>query len=179
MTRKEILHHHIYVLPEEPLRSACAPQMSIAENFDLRTFDRPPLAWKHWWLKRGRIRQNGRHWINRFNVKTRDETTPISHLSGGNVQRAVLARELGPGTAKVLVVANPCMGLDFGAVDFIHSQLLEARNRGVAILLLSEDLDELVALSDRLVVIAAGKIVYSAPIHEIDRQLVGEKMASH
>ena len=132
-----------------------------------------------WWLNRGQIRQNGRHWINRFNVKTRDETTPIAHLSGGNVQRAVLARDLGPGTAKVLVVANPCMGLDFGAVDFIHSQLLEARNRDVAILLLSEDLDELVALSDRLVVMAAGKIVYSAPIHEIDRQLIGEKMASH
>jgi ABC-type uncharacterized transport system ATPase subunit len=179
MTRKEILHHHIYVLPEEPLRSACAPQMSIAENFVLRTFDRAPLAWKHWWLNRGRIRQNGRHWINRFSVRTRDETTPISHLSGGNVQRAVLARELGPGTAKVLVVANPCMGLDFGAVDFIHSHLLEARNNEVAILLLSEDLDELVALSDRLVVMAAGKIVYSAPIHEIDRQLIGEKMASH
>jgi len=179
MTRKEILQHHIYVLPEEPLRSACAPQMSIAENFVLRTFDRPPLAWKHWWLNKRQIRQNGRQWINRFNVKTRNETTPIADLSGGNVQRAVLARELGPGTAEVLVVANPCMGLDFGAVDFIHSQLLEARNRDVAILLLSEDLDELVALSDRLVVMAAGKIVYSAPINEIDRQLIGEKMASH
>jgi general nucleoside transport system ATP-binding protein len=179
MTRKEILQHHIYVLPEEPLRSACAPQMSIAENFVLRTFDRPPFAWKYCWLNRSQIRRNGRHWINQFNVKTRDETTPIANLSGGNVQRAVLARELGPGTAKVLVVANPCMGLDFGAVEFIHSQLLEARNREVAILLVSEDLDELIALSDRLVVMAAGKIVYSAPIDEIDRQLVGEKMASH
>jgi ABC-type uncharacterized transport system ATPase subunit len=179
MTRKEILQHHIHVLPEEPLRSACAPQMSIAENFVLRIFDRPPLAWKHWWLNRRQIRQNGRHWIQRFQVKTRDETTPIANLSGGNVQRAVLARELGPGTAKVLIVANPCMGLDFGAVDFIHSQLLEARNRDVAILLLSEDLDELIALSDQLVVMAAGKIVYSAPINEIDRQLIGEKMASH
>jgi general nucleoside transport system ATP-binding protein len=167
------------VLPEEPLRSACAPQMSVAENFVLRTFDRPPLAWKHWWLNRSQIRQNGRHWIGKFKVKTRDETTPIANLSGGNVQRAVLARELGPGTAKILVIANPCMGLDFGAVDFIHSQLLEARNRNVAILLISEDLDELVALSDRLVVMAAGKIVYSAPIEEIDRQLIGEKMASH
>jgi general nucleoside transport system ATP-binding protein len=179
MTRQEILKHHFYVLPEEPLRSACSPQMSIAENFVLRTFDRPPLAWKRWWLNKSRIRQNGREWISKFNVKTRDETTPISDLSGGNVQRAVLARELGPGTAKILVVANPCMGLDFGAVSFIHSQLLEARNREVAILLLSEDLDELVALSDRLVVMAAGKIVYSAPIEEIDRKLIGEKMASH
>ena len=179
MTRQEILKHHFYVLPEEPLRSACSPRMSIAENFVLRTFDRPPLAWKRWWLNKSRIRQNGREWISKFNVKTRDETTPISNLSGGNVQRAVLARELGPGTAKILVVANPCMGLDFGAVSFIHSQLLEARNREVAILLLSEDLDELVALSDRLVVMAAGKIVYSAPIEEIDRKLIGEKMASH
>jgi simple sugar transport system ATP-binding protein len=179
MTRQEILKHHIYVLPEEPLRSACAPQMSVAENFVLRTFDRPPMAWKHWWLNRRQIRQNGRDWISRFNVKTRDETTPIANLSGGNVQRTVLARELGPGTANILVVANPCMGLDFGAVEFIHSHLVEARNRDVAILLLSEDLDELVALSDRLLVMAAGKIVYSAPINEIDRQLIGEKMASH
>src|ERR1700724_3745428 len=80
MTRKEILKHHFYVLPEEPLRSACSPQMSIAENFVLRTFDRPPLAWKRWWLNKSRIRQNGREWISKFNVKTRDETTPISDL---------------------------------------------------------------------------------------------------
>jgi len=71
------------------------------------------------------------------------------------------------------------MGLDFSAVEFVHAQLLEARNRGVAILLLSEDLDELVALSDRLVVLAAGKIVYSSTINEIDRQVIGEKMAGH
>jgi general nucleoside transport system ATP-binding protein len=179
MTRKEILHHHIYVLPEEPLRSACAPQMSIAENFVLRTFDRPPLAWKGWWLNRNQIRQNGRHWITKFNVRTRDENTPINDLSGGNVQRAVLARELGPGTAKVLVIANPCMGLDFAAVEFVYAQLLEARNRGVAILLLSEDLDELVALSDRLVVMAAGRIVYAAPSSETNRQVIGERMAGH
>jgi general nucleoside transport system ATP-binding protein len=179
MTRPEILNHHIYVLPEEPLRSACAPQMSVAENLVLRTFDHPPVAWRHWWLNRNQIRRNGRHWIKRFKVKTRDENTPIGDLSGGNVQRAVLARELGPGTAKILVIANPCMGLDFSAIEFVHSQLIEARNRGVAVLLVSEDLDELVALSDRLVVLAAGKIVYSAPINEIDRQAVGEKMAGH
>lgn len=71
------------------------------------------------------------------------------------------------------------MSLDFGAVSFIYSPLLEARNREVAILLLSEDLDELVALADRLVVMATGKIVYSAAIEEIDRKLIGEKMASH
>jgi general nucleoside transport system ATP-binding protein len=179
MTRREILNHHIYVLPEEPLRSACAPQMSIAENFVLRTFDQPPLAWNRLWLRRRQIRDKGREWVRRFSVRTRDETTPIANLSGGNVQRTVLARELGPGTARILVIANPCMGLDFSAVAFIHSQLLEARNRGVAILLISEDFDELVELSDRLVVMAAGKIVYSAPIAEIDRHLVAEKMASH
>ena len=179
MTRREILNHHIYVLPEEPLRSACAPQMSVAENFVLRTFDRPPLAWHRWWLRRRQIREMGCEWVRRFSVRARDETTPIANLSGGNVQRAVLARELGPGTARILVIANPCMGLDFDAVAFIHSQLVEARNRGVAILLISEDFDELVELSDRLAVMAAGKVVYSAPIAEIDRHLVAEKMASH
>jgi simple sugar transport system ATP-binding protein len=71
------------------------------------------------------------------------------------------------------------MSLDFGAVDFVHSQLVETRNRGVAILLLTEDLDELVALSDRLMVMAAGKIVDSAPGNEIDQRQVGEKLAGH
>jgi len=91
----------------------------------------------------------------------------------------VLARELGPGTAKVLIAANPCFGLDFAAVDFIHSQLIEARNKGVAILLVCEDLDELLALADRVVVMSGGKLVYEAPADQADIKLIGEKMAGH
>ncbi|MEO6739589.1 MAG: ABC transporter ATP-binding protein [Chthoniobacteraceae bacterium] len=179
MTRAEMFRHQFYILPEEPLRNACAPQMTVAENIALRTFDRPPLSRGGWLLNGKAIRENGRKWIEKFKVKTPGANAPIGNLSGGNVQRAVLARELGPGTAKVLVAANPCFGLDFAAVDFIHSQLLEARNKGVAVLLVCEDLDELLSLSDRVVVMAGGRLVYEAPVAEANVKDIGEKMAGH
>jgi simple sugar transport system ATP-binding protein len=179
MSRKEIRRHQIHVLPEEPLRNACAPLMSVAENIALRTFDRPPLALGGVLLSDRKLRANGEKWIADFNVKTPGPDAPIGTLSGGNVQRAVLARELGPGTAKVLVAANPCFGLDFAAVDFIHSQILAARNNGVAVLLICEDLDELLALSDRVVVMAGGQLVYEAPVLEADIRVMGERMAGH
>jgi simple sugar transport system ATP-binding protein len=179
MTRREIGRHQIYVLPEEPLRNACAPSMSVAENLALRVFDRAPLARARALLDERRIRAHGEEWITRYRVKTRGADAPISTLSGGNVQRAVLARDLGPGTAKILVAANPCFGLDFAAVDFVHSQFLEARNRGVAILLISEDLDELLALSDRVMVMAGGRIVYESPGEQADVRTMGERMAGH
>jgi general nucleoside transport system ATP-binding protein len=179
MTRSEIFKHQIYVLPEEPLRNACAPLMSVAENIALRTFDRPPLATGGVWLSDRKVRANGEKWIASFNVKTPGPDAPIGTLSGGNVQRAVLARELGPGTAKVLIAANPCFGLDFAAVDFIHSQILAARNEGVAVLLVCEDLDELLALSDRVVVMAGGKLVYETAAADADIRVMGEYMAGH
>ncbi len=179
MTRQEMFDRQFYILPEEPLRNACAPQMTVAENIALRTFDRPPLSWAGALLNNTAIRANGRSWIEKFKVKTPGPDAPIGTLSGGNVQRAVLARELGPGTAKALVAANPCFGLDFAAVDFIHSQLLEARNSGVAVLLVCEDLDELLALSDRVFVMSDGQLVYEAPVADADIRVIGEKMASH
>jgi ABC-type uncharacterized transport system ATPase subunit len=179
VTRDEIFRHQVYVLPEEPLRNACAPLMSVAENLALRTFDRAPLAFGGVFLSNPNVRANGQKWIERYNIKAPGPDAPIGTLSGGNIQRAVLARELGPGTAKVLIAANPCFGLDFAAVDFIHSQILAARNQGVAILLICEDLDELLALSDRVIVMAGGRVVYEATVAEADVRAMGERMAGH
>jgi simple sugar transport system ATP-binding protein len=177
-TRKEIARHHVFALPEEPLRNACVPQMSVAENMALRTFDRPPQA-KGWLLILNAIRQAAIGLIQQFSVKTPSPETPIGHLSGGNVQRAVLARELSPDRINLLIAANPCFGLDFAAVDFIHSAIIEARNRGVAVLLVSEDLDELLKLSDRIIVISDGEFVYESPIDEADFTTIGQRMAGH
>ena len=94
------------------------------------------------------------------------------------MQRAVLARELG-GEVEVLVAANPCFGLDFHAVAEIRSQIMQARNRGAAVLLVSEDLDEILELADRVLVISDGRIVYETPIKEADRQVIGRHMAGH
>ena len=117
--------------------------------------------------------------ISQFSVKTPSADTPIGNLSGGNVQRAVLARELHSDRIKLLIAANPCFGLDFAAVEFIHTQIVEARNRGVAVLLVSEDLDELLKLSDQILVISEGKFTYQSAIADADFATIGRSMAGH
>ncbi|GAB4137063.1 MAG: ABC transporter ATP-binding protein [Cyanobacteria bacterium J069] len=177
-TRAEMFKHKVFALPEEPLKNACVPHMSVAENMALHTFDRPPQA-KGIMLILNAIRQTAIGLIHQFSVKTPSPETPVGNLSGGNVQRAVLARELSADHIKLLIAANPCFGLDFNAVDFIHTEIVDARNRGVAVLLVSEDLDELLKLSDRILVISGGKFVYDSPIDEADFAAIGTSMAGH
>jgi simple sugar transport system ATP-binding protein len=178
-TRAEMFRHQVFALPEEPLRNACVPSMSVAENMALRTFDRPPQAKAGFLLILQAIREAAKGLITTFSVKTPSPETPIANLSGGNVQRAVLARELSASHINLLIAANPCFGLDFRAVEYIHGQIGSARNRGVAVLLVSEDLDELLKLSDRILVMSEGKIVYESAIATADFGMIGQRMAGH
>lgn len=178
-TRSEMAKHSVYALPEEPLKNACVPTMSVAENMALRTFDRPPQAKWRWLLILKAIRNTAVGLVQTFSIKTPSVETPISHLSGGNVQRTVLARELASHEVRLLIAANPSFGLDFAAVDFIHDMIVEARNRGVAVLLVSEDLDELLALSDRILVMSDGEFVYESAIADADLKVIGQRMAGH
>ncbi|MDR3516084.1 MAG: ABC transporter ATP-binding protein [Azospirillaceae bacterium] len=175
--RAETQRHHLALLPEEPLRNACVGRMSVADNMAFRQFDRAPYA-KGFWLSQAVIRAAARDLITRYRVKTPSPDTPIASLSGGNVQRAVLGRELG-GIVHILVAANPVFGLDFAAVADIHAQIVAARNRGAAVLLVSEDLDELLELSDRILVMSEGHIVHETPIASADRTAIGRAMAGH
>ncbi len=166
-------------LPEEPLRNACVGRMSVAENLVFRRFDRDAEGRGVWLLDHARQRREAERMISAYGVKTQGPDAPMATLSGGNVQRAVLAREL-DGDAALLVVANPCFGLDFGAVADIRARLIEARNRGAAILLLSEDLDEVVALADRIVVMFEGRLVFeTAGGAAADTVRIGAHMAGH
>nr|WP_228024615.1 ABC transporter ATP-binding protein [cf. Phormidesmis sp. LEGE 11477] len=178
-TRAEMFRHQVYALPEEPLKNACAPGMSVAENMSLRTFDQPPQARWQWWLVLKEIRKMAQGLVQTFSVKTPSVETPINNLSGGNVQRTVLARELSSASVKLLIAANPCFGLDFSAVEFIHDEIVAARDRGVAVLLVSEDLDELLELCDRILVISDGKLVYESAIADADITVIGQRMAGH
>ena len=175
--RGEIRACRTFSLPEEPLRNACVPGMSVAENIALRSFDEAPLATGPW-LRHGPMLERARRLIAEFKVKTDGPDAPIATLSGGNVQRAVLARELS-GNAAVLIAANPVFGLDFAAVAEIHDRILAARNGGAAVLLVSEDLDELLALSDRILVIFDGRIVHETPAAAADIDVIGPAMAGH
>lgn len=165
-------------LPEEPLANACVGDLSVAQNMALRQFDEPPFALAAaagGWVRWGRLRQRARAWIAEYGVKTRSEREPMRTLSGGNVQRAVLARELS-GDADLLLVSNPVFGLDFAAVAEIHARLMAARNRGAAVLLVSEDLDELLDLADRIVVMSEGRIVHEVSAADADRRELGAFM---
>ncbi len=161
-------------LPEEPLRNACVGDLSVAENMALRDFDRPPLS-------RGGVlnfpfwRHRAREWIAEYGVKTQGEGAPIRSLSGGNVQRAVLARELA-GDINVLIAANPVFGLDFAAVAEIHERIVQVREKGGAVLLISEDLDELLELADRIVVMSEGRIVFETSAAGAERHVIGAHM---
>ncbi|MCT7948330.1 ABC transporter ATP-binding protein [Ancylothrix sp. C2] len=177
-TRAEMFRHKVFTLPEEPLKNACVPNMSVAENLALRTFDRPPQA-QNFLLNLPKIRERAINLIQTFAIKTPTPETPISNLSGGNIQRSVLARELSDPNIKLLIAANPCFGLDFAAVEYIHNQIIEARNRGVAVLLVSEDLDELFKLADKIVVMSEGKIVWETLTNQTDISTLGQRMAGH
>ena len=161
-------------LPEEPLRNACVADLSVAENMALRDFDQAPLSW-HGLLNSPSWRSRAREWITDYGIKTQGETPPIRSLSGGNIQRAVLARELN-GEINVLIAANPVFGLDFAAVREIHARLREVRAKGAGVLLISEDLDELLEMADRIVVMSEGRIVFEVAADVADRHVLGAHM---
>jgi general nucleoside transport system ATP-binding protein len=176
--RRDFDRFKVFGLPEEPLKNATVPRMSVAENMAFRAFDKAPMAKFGWWLSPSPIRAKAAELIERYKVKTVSTDSPIENLSGGNVQRAVLARELSS-DVDVLIVANPCFGLDFASVAEIRSQIMDQRNRGAAVLLVSEDLDEILELADRVAVMSEGKITYVAPVGETDRTTIGHHMAGH
>ena len=186
-SRREMRERKVFALPEEPLRNAAIAAMNVAENMALRTFDVAPLrrrGWLSWSLDRKAMRARAQDLIASFNVKPPLPERAIGTLSGGNVQRAVLARELGDAVraedaVHVLIVANPVFGLDFASVADIHARLLQARSLGAAVLLVSEDLDELLALSDRILVMTDGSIVHACATTDADRTTLGRWMAGH
>lgn len=173
-TRAQNRNLKVRSLPEEPLRSACVGDLSVSENMALRDFDEAPLS-KSGLLQFSTWRSRAREWIAEYGIKTQGEDAPIRSLSGGNVQRAVLARELA-GDINVLIAANPVFGLDFAAVSEIHTRLREVRGRGAGVLLISEDLDELLELSDRIVVMSEGRVVFEVAAAQADRQVLGSHM---
>ncbi len=175
---KNALKHGFYCLPEEPLKNACVGTMSVGENIVMRKYNQPPFVWLNVFLNRSAIFANATKLIAQYGIRTSGPDQDISSLSGGNVQRAVLARELSQAVS-VLVVSNPVFGLDFKAVADIHGQIIAARNKGAAILLLSEDLDEVLELSDRLLVMSGGKLVYETYVQNADINTIGQHMAGH
>jgi simple sugar transport system ATP-binding protein len=173
-TRSQNRRLKVRGLPEEPLRNACVASLSVADNIGLRSFDQAPYA-RAGLRRPGMLVRRARELIATYRVKTQGEGALIGSLSGGNVQRAVLARELSE-PAQVLLVSNPVFGLDFTAVAEVHARLVAARNGGTAVLMVSEDLDELLHVADRIVVMSGGTLVHECPAAGADRHHIGRFM---
>ena len=162
-------------VPEDRLGTGVSPSLSVADNLILKSHRRPPIATRGI-LRRDRIAANAKELMARFSVSAPGPDTPTRLLSGGNVQKVVLARELSS-RPRVIVAANPTRGLDVGATESVRELLLKAAADGVGILLISEDLDEVLALADRIAVIYEGRIVGVVPREEADIQRIGLMMA--
>ena len=148
---------HLAYIPEERMRDGIIQEFTVSENEVLRDFYRPPFS-QNGFLSLRVIAENADKLITRFQIKTPSRDTPAKSLSGGNMQKVVLARELSR-EPRVLVAAQPTRGVDIGATEYVHALLLEQREKGTAILLVSEDLDEILGLSDRIAVIYEGQIM--------------------
>jgi simple sugar transport system ATP-binding protein len=144
-------------IPEDRLHNGVAPDMSLSENVAAAVYHRPPLS-QRGWLRVAAARAMAKRAIKDYAVVSSSEDAPMRSLSGGNMQKLVLARELAE-QPSFLVASQPTRGVDIGAAQFLRQQLVDLRDKGSAILLLSADLDEVMALADRIAVLHAGRIV--------------------
>lgn len=142
-------------VPEDRMLDGCAPEMSVQENLTVSNID--SFANKTGMIQKSKIKEFCKNQIVEFNVKTKDENQSIGSLSGGNIQKVIVAREF-KANSDLLILNQPTRGVDVGAISFIHSKILEMRSDNKAILLVSADLNELISLSDRIIVMHKGKI---------------------
>jgi len=154
---REAIAAGISYVPEDRLGTGVAPSLSIASNLVLKSYRAPPASHGPL-LSLGAIRARAVELISRYSIATPGPASPARLLSGGNLQKVVLAREFS-GLPRLLVAASPTRGLDVGAIETVHTYLREAAAAGVGVLLISEDLDEILVLADRIVVMYEGAIL--------------------
>ncbi len=162
-------------IPEERMRDGMIKNFSVAENLILREHHKLPFS-RSGFLNLRDISSHADKLIKKFQVKTPSQATLAKNLSGGNIQKMVLAREISR-DPRVIIAAQPTRGLDIGATEYVRQRLLEQRHQGVAILLISEDLDEILALSDRIAVIYEGQIMDILPRAHATAERLGLLMA--
>jgi simple sugar transport system ATP-binding protein len=162
-------------IPEERMRDGAIRDFSVQENVFLHDHASPNFT--RWiFLDFARMKEFASGLVSKFNVKTPGLDTPIKNLSGGNIQKLIMARELSR-QPKVLIAAQPTRGVDIGATEYIHQRLLQQRQEGTAIFLISEDLDEIRVLSDRIAVLYEGRIMGIVGRGEASVEQIGLMMA--
>ncbi len=170
-----VIEAGVAYVPEDRSATGSAPHLSVAENLALKSYRNPGIG-RGFFINRGKMRDEAERLIKEFDISTPGPETQVRLLSGGNLQKVILAREISQ-QPHVMIAASPTRGLDVGATENVRNILLEERSQGAAILLISEDLDEVMALSDRIAVLYEGEIVGMVPADEADREEIGLMMA--
>jgi simple sugar transport system ATP-binding protein len=171
----ELTERMLSYIPEERMKDGMIKNFTVAENMVLREHQKQPYS-RSGFLNLGVIASHSDELIKKFRVKTPSRDTLAKYLSGGNIQKVVLARELSR-NPRVIVAAQPTRGLDIGATEYVREQLLIERRKGTAIMLVSEDLDEILALSDRIAVLYEGRIMDIVPRENATPEKLGLLMA--
>jgi simple sugar transport system ATP-binding protein len=172
---RRILDAGVAHIPEDRHRHGLVLEYSVADNLILSTYGRPPFT-RALQLQPAAIARNAREQIDRFDIRATGPDAPARVLSGGNQQKVVVARELSR-QIRLLIADQPTRGLDVGSIEFIHRLLVERRDAGCAIFLVSAELDEILALADRIGVIYRGRLMAVLPAAQADRQRLGLLMA--
>ena len=162
-------------MPEDRHSYGMVDNYSVADNLVLNSYYRSPFA-KGMTIQRESIDTNAETLVKKFDVRTPSVQTPAASLSGGNQQKMVIARELSR-PIQLIIAAQPTRGIDVGSIEFIHQQIVAKRDEGIAVLLISSELDEIMALSDRIVVMYRGSIIGEVLNKETTRQELGLLMA--
>jgi simple sugar transport system ATP-binding protein len=162
-------------IPEDRQKFGLVLPYSLSDNFVLSTYYKPPFA--HGIVRDDKaVQQQALKLIQEFDIRTPGPEVAADNLSGGNKQKVILARELAR-PIKFLIAAQPTRGLDVGSIEFVHRRLVETRDQGVAVLLISSELDEILSLSDRVAVMFKGKIIAVLPSAAATREKIGLLMA--
>jgi general nucleoside transport system ATP-binding protein len=174
-TPRDRLRAGIGYVPEDRQEDGLVSDFSVADNLILDVYDQPPFA-SGISLNLEAIRASAIRGVAEFDVRTTSTSTPAGTLSGGNQQKVILAREMSR-DVRLLLASQPTRGLDVGSIEFVHRRIVEQRDRGVAVLIVSSELDEIYALADRIAVMYEGKIVAfrppSVPVEELGLLMAG------
>lgn len=162
-------------IPEDRQRRGLILEMKLEENISLQTYYKKPFS-NHGFLNHKEIKAYAKRLIEEFDVRTSSEENPASALSGGNQQKAIIAREVDRDPA-LLIAAQPTRGLDVGAIEYIHKRLVEQRDKGKGVLLMSYELDEIMNVSDRIAVMYDGEIIAIVDAEETNEKELGLLMA--
>ena len=175
-TPRQIIESGVAHVPEDRQKHGLVMSYPLVDNLVLSTYYRPPFARNGFLLNNEEMDQNGRRLVAEFDVRTPSEYALAGTLSGGNQQKVIVAREFSR-KSKLVIAAQPTRGLDVGSTEFIHQRLVQQRDAGSAILLISVELDEILSLSDRIAVMYKGQIIDTVPADQATPEHLGLLMA--